>query len=469
MTSANQDTHLVLSPEVCRRARLAKDPRFDGEFYIAVSTTGIYCRPICPVRPPAEKNVTYYLSAAQAARDGYRPCLRCRPESAPGSPAWNGTSTTVQRALDLIGQGALNEGSVAGLAARLGVGERYLRKLFERDLGVAPQALALNQRLLFARKLLAETSLPVTEVAYAAGFGSVRRFNDAIKKQFRQTPRDLRRPKAAMTGSTGIQLRLQYRPPYDWEGVIDFFGRHALAGVESAGPEGYRRNISLGGCDGQFEVRQDPGRDALLLTLDMPDQRQLMPAVARVRRMFDLDANPGAIAAVLEKDATLADLLKWCPGVRSPGYPSLFEACVRGIVGQQVSIGGARNVLARLTRATGMTTFPRAAELAKLQDDQFPMPGRRRETLQSLCKDYADREAAINLEDLASRKGIGPWTVTMAAMRGNARPDGFPTGDLGLKKAWLNLGGEPEFNQLADRWNPWGAYAANLLWRSLSR
>ena len=202
-------------PGACRRARLSRDRRFDGEFFIGVTTTGIYCRPICPARTPAEKNVRYYRSAAQAAQAGFRPCLRCRPESAPGSPAWNGTSTTVQRAMQLIDQGALNTGTIAALADRLGIGERYLRKLFQRELGVSPTALALNQRLLFAKKLLAETRLPVTEVAFAAGFGSVRRFNSAVREHFRLSPTALRSGGKETRNGAGARLQLHYRPPYD--------------------------------------------------------------------------------------------------------------------------------------------------------------------------------------------------------------------------------------------------------------
>jgi AraC family transcriptional regulator of adaptative response / DNA-3-methyladenine glycosylase II len=340
-----------LDPEVCRRARLSRDARFDGAFYLAVKTTGIYCRPICPARAPAEKNVRYFASAALAAQAGFRPCLRCRPESAPNSPAWNGTSTTVQRALQLIGQGALNTGSMGDLALRLGIGERYLRKLFERELGVSPQALALNQRLLFAKKLLAETALPVTEVAYAAGFGSLRRFNSAVQTQFKLPPTALRRRRNAGTASVSIELQLHYRPPYDWDGVLDFFGRHAVDGVETVAGGSYQRTITPGGVPGSFRVSPLPGKNALRLELQLADRSQLMPVVARVRRMFDLDANPAAIHAVLGQDPRLAPLLQRIPGIRSTGHWSLYEASIRGIVGQQISTQAARGVLARLSVA----------------------------------------------------------------------------------------------------------------------
>ena len=465
-----------LDPEVCRRARMSRDARFDGAFYLAVQTTGIYCRPICPARAPAEKNVRYFASAALAAQAGFRPCLRCRPESAPNSPAWNGTSTTVQRALQLIGQGALNTGSMADLALRLGIGERYLRKLFERELGVSPQALALNQRLLFAKKLLAETALPVTEVAYAAGFGSLRRFNSAVQTQFKLPPTALRRRRNAGTASVSIELQLHYRPPYDWDGVLDFFGRHAVDGVETVAGGSYQRTITPGGVPGSFRVSPLQGKNALRLELQLADRSQLMPVVARVRRMFDLDANPAAIHAVLGQDPRLAPLLQRIPGIRSTGHWSLYEASIRGIVGQQISTQAARGVLARLSGAgrrdaqnSVTAEFPAAATIAALEDAHFPMPGRRRETLRALADYCSGREDALEIDALAALKGVGPWTIAMAMMRGNGDPDTFPQKDLGLEKAWARLPGPDIILQhQSASWRPWRSYAANLLWRSLS-
>jgi len=463
----------ILDPKVCRRARLSRDTRFDGEFYLAVRTTGIYCRPICPARPPAEKNVRYFHSAAQAAQAGFRPCLRCRPESAPNSPAWKGTSTTVQRALQLLSQGSLNDGSLTALARRLGVGERYLRKLFQRELGVSPQALALNQRLLFAKKLLAETTLPITDVAFAAGFGSVRRFNSAVQQQFRLTPRALRGRGNAGNSSVSIQLQLHYRPPYDWEGVADFFMRHAVAGVEAVTMHSYRRNILLAGVAGSFEVRPVVGKNALHLILQLSDYSRLMTVVARVRRMFDLDANPAAIAEVLSEDARLATLLSQFPGIRAPGHWSLYEAALRAIVGQQISTQAARGVLARLAHAASATAqflhFPSAAGIAALADEQFPMPGKRRETVRALCGLCNASGDELALDALAALPGVGPWTTAMVAMRGSGLPDTFPNRDLGLEKAWARL---PDtalpLQQQTACWRPWRSYAANLLWRSLS-
>jgi AraC family transcriptional regulator of adaptative response / DNA-3-methyladenine glycosylase II len=461
-----------LDPEACRRARLARDPRFDGEFFLAVRTTGIYCRPVCPARAPSERNVTYFRSAAQAAGAGYRPCLRCRPESAPDSPAWLGTSTTVRRALGLIREGALNDGGLAALAARLGVGERYLRKLFQRELGASPRDVALNQRLLFARKLLAETGMPITEVAFAAGFGSVRRFNSAVREQFHATPGELRARRKPKGDNAAIRLQLHYRPPYDWAGVIGFFGRHAVAGVETVGDDCYQRTITAGGR-GTVRVRPLPGRNALQLELELPDHSQLMPVVARVRRMFDLDANPAVVQAALATDDHLAPLLAHYPGIRSPLHWSPFEAAIRAIVGQQVSTLAARTTCSRLAAAAAdpgeSPAFPPAAALAALDAGHFPMPGRRRETLLALCRAYAGREEALALEALATFRGVGPWTVSMVALRGFGNPDTFPAGDLGLERAWQALSPGPlPLHSSAAGWRPWRAYAANLLWRSLN-
>lgn len=468
----NSETQPVspLDPEVCRRARLARDPRFDGEFFLAVATTGIYCRPVCPARTPAEKNVHYYRSAAEAAAQGYRPCLRCRPESAPNSPAWRGSATTVGRALNLIDAGALASGNLGELAARLGVGERHLRKLFQQQLGASPQAVAHNQRLLFARKLLSETDLPITQVAFAAGFNSVRRFNSAVQEKLRTTPRALRAKRKGSTAEAGvIELQLQYREPYDWAGVLDFFRRHALAGVEQVGENHYRRNISIGGATGWFQLSPIAGRNRMRLQLHLSDAGQLLPAVTRIRRMFDLDANPEVIAAALATSPPLRPLLERFPGVRSPVQWSALEATVRAVVGQQVSIAAARGVLAKLSlaaRGNDEGAFPSAAALAALDDKHFAMPGRRRQTLQAICAAHTSGE--MSLDELADCKGIGPWTVALVAMRGHGDPDSFPPKDLGLVKAWDSLAGaDSDLQAQTLHWRPWRAYAANLLWRSL--
>ncbi|MEH6583207.1 MAG: AlkA N-terminal domain-containing protein [Halioglobus sp.] len=466
-----------LNSEHCRLARLSRDSRFDGEFFLAVKTTGIYCRPICPARPPAEKNVHYYRHAAQAAEAGYRPCLRCRPESAPGSPAWRGSSTTVQRALSLIAAGALNEASIDNLAERLGVGERYLRKLFQREVGISPLAVAQNQRLLFAKKLLVETELPMTTVAYAAGFSSVRRFNSAVRGSYDTTPGDLRRRQGKAHSDGDITLQLQYRPPYDWEGVIDFFQRHALDGIEQVAPDSYQRSLRVHGGTGRIRVSHQKNRNALLLQLALPDPGQLMSVVATVRRMFDLDANPQVIHQCLARDPVLKTLSERFPGIRAPSQPSLYEATVRAIVGQQVSIQAARRVCSRLAAATSqgpMTDsepilFPAPGDIAQLDDEYFAMPTRRRDTLRAACQLSHQHAGHPHLEALSQLKGIGPWTTAMVAMRGFGDPDIFPAGDLGLVKAYAAIAKNITLTKdHPEQWRPWRSYAANLLWRSLS-
>lgn len=463
-----------LDPEACRRARLARDPRFDGDFFIAVRTTGIYCRPVCPARTPAEQNVRYYREAAQAAAAGYRPCLRCRPEAAPGSPAWQGSPVTVRRAVQLIQQGALNgTGTMAALSERLGVGERYLRKLFQRELGVSPQAVAQNMRLLFAKQLLVETALPITDIAFAAGFGSVRRCNSAIRASFGTTPGQLRRrqQRRQPVAGSGITLQLHYRPPYDWEGVLDFFRRHAVAGVEQVTRDSYQRRVADASGSGLLEVRPLAGRHALQLTLQWPRLEQLPALVQRVRRMFDLDANPAVIANCLSREPALAELLQRFPGIRSPLCWSSEEATIRAIVGQQVSVAAARNVCARLALATATEAsapaFPEPARIAVLADEHFPMPGRRRQTLRDVCTLLA-ATPELPLAQLGSVPGIGPWTTAMVALRGHGDPDTFPPRDLGLVRAWQALPlARGDLQQASANWRPWRAYAANLLWRSL--
>jgi len=468
-TATTADT--ALDPRICRRARLSRDHRFDGEFFLAVRTTGIYCRPVCPARAAAEANVRYYRSAAQAARDGFRPCLRCRPESAPNSPAWLGTSTTVRRALQLIEQGALNEAPLAQLANRLGVGERYLRKLFQREVGVTPTAVAMNQRLLFAKKLLAETSLPITEVAFAAGFGSARRFNSAVRCHFGLPPTRLRQQAGQGPAGSRLKLQLHYRPPYDWEGVAAFFARHAVDDVEVVSAAGYRRQFVVADAPGRLDLRPLPGRHALELAVEVADIRQLMPIVARVRRMFDLDANPAAIGAVIGQDPHLRPLLRRVPGVRSPGHWSCYEAAARAIAGQQVSTRAARGVLARVAAAArpadGPGTFPVPAALATLDDACFRMPRGRCEALRGLGELCGNDEDGLELGDLAQLAGVGPWTTAMTAMRGRGHPDCLPLTDLGIARAWRNLAGDTALSAAATAWRPWRSYAANLLWRSL--
>jgi len=470
-----------LDPQLCRRARLARDHRFDGEFFLAVKTTGIYCRPICPARPPREQNVSYYRSAAEAAQAGFRPCLRCRPESAPLSPAWRGTDTTVSRALQLINEGYLNQHPLESLADRLGVGERYLRKLFKQKLGVAPSSVAQTQRLHFAQKLLLETSLPLTEVAFASGFGSIRRFNSATRACFGCAASELRRRPASRESAAGIELELFYRPPYDWDAVYAFYTRHAVTGIEQVSNNHYRRNLATANGFAIIDVSPHPDKHALRLRLELSHHIDLMPVVATVRRMFDLDAQPALIAEALQTDPALAALAKARPGVRAPVTASVFESCVRAVLGQQVSTQAARKLCAGLiercdNRATteqgSVLLFPTPTQLSGVPESALRMPASRRQTFRTVCEYFAtagDMSMDTTLRELASLRGIGPWTISILAMRGYGDPDHFPLGDLALVKAAQAVGiaDKAELKARSESWAPWRSYAANLLWRSL--
>ncbi|MCX2979479.1 DNA-3-methyladenine glycosylase 2 family protein [Halieaceae bacterium IMCC14734] len=464
-----------LDPAICRQAHLSRDPRFDGQFFLAVTSTGIYCRPICPARTAKEDNVRYFASAAAAAQGGFRPCLRCRPESAPLSPAWRGTSTTLQRALKLIAQGALNQQSVAELSARLGIGERYLRKLFSQQLGVSPAAIARTQRLHFAQKLLKETGLSISEIAFASGFGSLRSCNAAFRQQLDCTPGSLRRT-GERDAAASLKLELSFRPPYDWAGVLAFFGRHAVAGIETVDDNSYCRKFVSDGRVCSLRVSLHPRRNLLLLEPGAAAAQDLMPLVARIRRMFDLDASPADVAQTLAASPRLSQLACRFPGLRCPGHWSLFEAAVRGVVGQQISVSAARGVLAKLVRAAapdGAAIFPTPAQILALSDAQLPMPVKRKATLRAVCTYFTDRDPDDDTDprpQLLTIPGIGPWTVGMLGIRGLGDPDVFPDGDLILRRAYdpagrLNL---RELRAELESCKPWRSYAANLLWRSLS-
>lgn len=463
----------ALTPSICRKARLARDPRFDGLFFLAVATTGIYCRPICPARPPREDNVSYYPSAAAAAAQGFRPCLRCRPESAPESPAWQGTSTTVNRALQLINQGALNHGGLSTLAERLGIGERYLRKLFQQQVGTSPTAVAHTRRLHFARKLLLETALPITDIAFASGFSSVRRFNAAIREQHQCTPGELRKRSRKRPSGDRLTLELSYRPPLDWPGLLDFFQRHAIPELEWVEDNRYHRKFVTDRSAGTLTLRPAAKGHALELTLLLDSTADLLEIVARVRRMFDLDADPAHINAGLRDCPTLGPLLKQTPGIRSPVYWSEFEAAVRAIAGQQVSLKAAAGVCSHLLNAchaehATTSRFPTPAQVATVGDSALRMPSSRRDTLRAVCAQFTGGAPELDWvqTQFTATRGIGPWTRDMLLMRGYADPDVFPGGDLILKRALATASASETHTH--EHWRPWGSYAANLIWRHLA-
>jgi len=359
---------LGMTRDVLDRARRSRDARFDGKFFIAVTSTRIYCRSICPAKTSKDANVRYYATAAEAAAAGFRPCLRCRPEAAPGSPAWLGTSAVVRRALRLIQDGVLDQCSVEDLATRLGVGARHLSRLFTRHVGASPMAVAHTRRLHFAKQLIDETDLPITQIALASGFGSVRRFNHAFKATYRRSPREIRKANRR-SGDAEIQLRLTYRPPYDWQQINSLLARRAIEGVESVRPDSYQRTIHTATGHAIVTVRPANGADALELSIRGAESSDLLWLASAVRRVFDLYADPAKIGEVLRRDPQLVASVAQRPGLRIPGHWDLFEAAVRSILNLQ-NLPGERSLLAALVECAGATIKDGDTELYRL----FPRP-----------------------------------------------------------------------------------------------
>lgn len=484
---------MQLDQDVCYRALRTRDARFDGRFFTAVRTTGVYCRPVCPAPTPRRENCLFVACAAAAAEAGFRPCLRCRPEAAPGTPAWLGTSATVSRALRLIDAGALDEAGLGNLAERLGIGERHLRRLFLEHLGAPPQAVAHTRRLLFAKKLIDETALPMAQVAFAAGFASVRRFNAAIRETYDRTPRELRSARARVPTDSEIVLKLAYRPPFDWDACLRFLAPRAIPGVESLSADAYRRTLRIGDVHGIVEVRPDPNAPQLLARVSLESEAPLIGVAERLRRTFDLAADPEAIATELRGDPLLARGLQQLPGVRVPGAFEGFELAVRVVLGQQVSVAAATRLAGRLVGRFGEPlrvaapphadgdagdlrfVFPQPARLVDAQAPRLGVPESRAGAIRALARacaegrvrlePSADPEAEIRA--LEALPGIGPWTAQVIAMRVLREPDAFPAGDLGIRRA-LARGGKPvspaRAEERAEAWRPWRAYAAVLLW-----
>lgn len=476
--------------QTCEQARRSRDPRFDGLFFTAVTSTRIYCRPVCPA--PMAKRVTYYTSAAAAEAAGFRPCLRCRPELSPGDGAWRRGDAVVARALKLIEQGALDDQPLSVLAERVDIGERQLRRLFVERLGVPPMGVHGTRRLLFAKQLLTETAMPVTEVALAAGFGSLRRFNAAFLEAYRMAPRDLRKQRIEVPGET-LTLRLGYRPPYDFAAMLDFLRGRALPGVEVVDDGSYSRVIGSTQAPGWLRVSQWPishrasDEHALRLELHGALPSQMLEIVNRLRRMFDLDADPRAIADALGADARLRPLLKKRPGLRVPSGWDGFEIAVRAIIGQQISVAGARTLATRLAHRFGT---PLSAPLAQGLDHLFPaaealadadlaaigLTRARAETLRTMARALLDGRVDFRpertLDDFTSRwvalPGIGPWTAQYIALRALGHPDAFPAEDLVLQRALPHDGSRLSAKALAARaeaWRPWRAYSVIHLWK----
>lgn len=466
-----------LNQQTCERARLSRDSRFDGRFFIGVTSTGIYCRPICPAPSPKERNVRYFPSAAAAGEAGFRPCLRCRPEASPGTPAWLGSSTTVSRALRLIDEDGLADTSLEALATRLGIGSRQLRRLFLKHLGATPVAVVQTRRLHFAKTLIDQTDLPFTQAALASGFGSIRRFNASFRTLYDRTPSELRRLAHRPGGGRAEHYRFQlpFRPPLDWEGLLGFLAPRAIPGAEAIDAGKYRRTISIQGKRGSIEVGLGRG---LELRINFPDVRALIQIVDRVRRLFDLRADPSEIHARLTHDPLLSGLH---PGLRVPGAWDGFELAVRAILGQQVSVKGATTLAGRLVRAfgepmdggEGLThVFPAAETLAIADLSGIGLPAARAEAIRQLAGAVAGGELSFSgvvdparfVERFKELPGIGDWTAQYVAMRALGEPDAFPASDLHL----LRVAGVAKSKQLEERaecWRPWRAYAAMHLWQ----
>ncbi len=462
---------MELTRTVCDRARLARDPRFDGRFFIAVTSTRIYCRPVCPAPSPKPSNIIYFPSAAAAAEAGFRPCLRCRPETSPGTPAWLGTSVSVSRALKLISEGALDGNSVDELAERLGLGARHLRRMFLQHLGATPVAVAQTRRVHFAKKLIDETDLPMTQVAMAAGFGSIRRFNATFQNLYGRAPVDLRRATARERNGreAGVYtFRLGYRPPYNWPAIIGFLSPRAIPGVETITLDEYQRGIALDGKAGSISVRPVFAKHCLELRIEFPETAALFRIVERVRNIFDLRADPADIDEHLQRDSRLRPIVQSLAGMRVPGCWDGFEIAVRAILGQQVSVKGATTLAGRLAAGFGRTIgdarlFPEAEALADADLTSIGLTKQRAHSIRALASAVARREisfdASLGLESFEEKltrlPGIGPWTAQYIAMR-TGEPDAFPSGDLYLRK----------FAKESEAWRPWRAYAAMYIWNS---
>ena len=478
-----------LDPEALNRARISRDPRFDGKFYIAVTSTGIYCRPICPSRYAKRSNVRFFGSPAAAEAAGFRPCLRCRPEAAPGTPAWLGTAAVVRRALRLIDEGALDEDSVETLAGRLGIGARHLLRLFVRHVGASPIAVAQTRRLHFAMCLLTETTVPITQIALASGFGSCRRFNDAFRHAYGRAPREVRKAgrRGGLAGSAEeVALRLAYRPPYDWSHVRDFLAARAIPGVERVDERGYARTVACEGGHALICVRALPGEDALELRVRGAPPAALLQLASVARRVFDLAADPARIGVELATDSLVGPLVRERPGLRIPGAWDAFECAVRAVLGQQVSVAAGCTLAKRLVERAGVAIrggtdglthlFPGAANLASANLEGLGITRPRAAALRALARAVLEGRIDFSAapEELAAAMaalpGIGPWTAQYVALRALGEPDALPAGDLVLRRvaaqAERGVLSTRELEERARAWQPWRGYAVMHLWRA---
>lgn len=454
------------------RAHLARDPRFDGKFFVAVKTTKVYCRPVCPARKAKLDNLAFYIHTAEAEAAGFRPCLRCRPETAPGSAAWLGTSATVQRAIRLMDVLALEDLFIADLADKLGVGERWLRELFREQVGVSPQQVLMAKKLDIARNLLDSSSLSITDIAFSSGFQSLRRFNDAFKIRFQKTPSALRKD-SDQKGKLHIQL--SYRPPYAWEQLIRFLAYRAIPGTEKVEGDSYQRLFTYNDTRGWFKVTHT-AQCKIAVELKLNKNINLLEFVRRLKNIFDLDADPMAIERALQEDKKLVPFLKAHQGIRIPGCWDSFELVVRAIVGQRISVKAAHKILCRIVETCGelqtldskldlLCYFPTPEAILAADLAHVGLPVSRIETLKTLAREIVNKTLVLDgtadyeetCRKLLSIKGVGPWTVQYIAMRALRNPNAFPETDLEIQKKITR------FKLDSKKWIPWRAYAAVLL------
>lgn len=471
----------------CYGAVTSRDRRFDGRFFTGVLTTGIYCRPICPARTPLRRNVTFFKQAAAAEAAGFRACKRCRPETSPDARDWNVASDVVRRAMELIDAGALDDGDVASLAARLHVGDRHLRRLFAMETGTSPNEIARHRRLRRARHLIESTDMPISDVAFSAGYASLRQFNDSIRTGFGTTPSALRRErKRGRLAPARLTVRLRLTQPYDAYPIERFIASHITPGLETFEDGNYVRAFGWG--ENRAVVRTARPGDAPYLSVGIEPLTgdAVNGVISGVRRLFDLAASPAAIGATLRRDPILRPLVAKRPGMRVPGALEPFEAAVRVILGQQVSVAGANTIAGRIVERWGAPTnlangprfhFPAPEVLADVPVEEAGMPGQRGRAVRAFAQAVADGTFDLASPDdprsvreqLLALPGIGPWSAGYIAMRAMGHPDSFPVGDLGLIKAFTALGGgsKRDLEQRTERWRPWGSYAAMHLWAAL--
>ncbi|AOE50342.1 DNA-3-methyladenine glycosylase 2 family protein [Kangiella sediminilitoris] len=452
-----------------QKARLARDARYDGKFFIAVKTTNIYCRPICPASPPKEENVEYFLSAAQAQEAGFRPCLRCRPESAPLSSAWLGNQAVLNKAMQRIQSGALNNHNLESFSESLGISSRYLRKLFQQHLGMSPQSFANHQRLMLAKQLLHQTQMPITDIALSSGFNSVRRFNDSFKQTMKLTPSELRRKAPSDSNTQSIQLTLSYQPPYNWTQMQQFLEQRELPLIEKVSSDCYSRTFSLKETQGWFRAVHVAQKNCFKVDIHIENTAYLMPAIAQIKKVLDIDSDVATIEKQLAKDKQLKSILT--KGLRLPACWNTFEAGIKAILGQQVSVkaayGHTHKLIEQLGSETsnGMKYFPTPSQVAKADLSFLKMPGRRKQTLTDFAQWFCEQENSnreFDLQEILDIKGIGPWSYEYIKLRSGLDPDAFPEKDLGVIKAL-------EKYQMTDtsKWSPWRSYATLHLWNSL--